>query len=386
MEFDRRQELRKGLLQGLVWVLVACVFLVLANVAKPAEAADVAVDVSEPFDRSSLLFPYYEVPDVLNSAAMHHNNRLASRLLTQLQSLNTLTTQYCAGGAALAALNEQYSKAYLTWLELSALVTGPMLTNNTVRQIDFRPLRLNLLERAIQKQPVGADQMALVGSPAKGFPAYEYLLTQPSFKLATAPCAYAREVVQDLIRVVSELKWTTVKNMASDEDEQANALQADMQLYFNQLVGAVHNLAWERMEKSMLKASDQGAAGKGVIWPFSELNLTTRAWAAQWRGIEPLLVLGSPQVPDGAQQVIPLEAYLRGLGQIGLADNLVKHSAAASLRLQTIALNKPELNQDSRAQSIEQSIKALKALKTFLEQDVAKGLNVSIQFSSSDGD
>jgi len=374
MEFDRRQELRKGVLQGLAWVLVACVFLLLANVAKPAEAAD----VPEPFDRGALLFPYYEAPDVLNSAAMHHHNRLASRLLKQLQSLNTLTTQYCAGVAALAALNEQYSKAYLTWLELSAVVTGSMLTNNTVRQIDFRPLRVNLLERAIQKQPMGTEQMALVGSPAKGFPAYEYLLTQPSFKPATAPCAYAREVVQDLARVVSELKWTPVENLAGDEDEQANALRADMQLYLNQLVGAVHNLAWERMEKSMLKASDQGAAGKGTVPPFSALNLTTRAWAAQWQGIEPLLVLGSPKVPDAVQQVIPLEAYLRGLGQIGLADKLVKRSAAAAVAMQANSLEKPE--------QIAQSIQALKALKAFLEQDVAKGLKVSIQFSSSDGD
>lgn len=378
MEFDRRQELRKGVLQGLAWVLVACVFLLLANVARPAEAADVAVVVSELFDRSGLLFPYYEAPDVLNSAAMHHHNRLASRLLTQLQSLNTLTTQYCAGGAALAALKEQYSLAYLTWLELSAVVTGPMLSNNTVRQIDFRPLRVNLLERAIQKQPMGTEQMALVGSPAKGFPAYEYLLAQPSFKPATAPCAYAREVVQDLARVVSELKWTSVENMAGDEDEQANALRADMQLYFNQLVGAVHNLAWERMEKSMFKASDQGAAGKGAVPPFFALNLTTRAWAAQWQGIEPLLVLGSPKVPDAVQQVIPLEAYLRGLGQIGLADKLVKQSAAAAVAMQANSLEKPE--------QIAQSIQALKSLKTFLEQDVAKGLNVSIQFSSSDGD
>lgn len=386
MEFDRRQELRKGVLQGLAWVLVACVFLLLANVARPAEAADVAVVVSEPFDRDALLFPYYGVPDVLNSAAMHHNNRLASGLLTQLQSLNTLTAQYCTGGAALAVLKEQYSLAYLSWLELSAVVIGPMLTNNTVRQIDFRPLRVNLLERAVQKQPAGAEQMALVGSPAKGFPAYEYLLAQPAFKPATAPCAYAREVVQDLARVVGEMKWTPVKNLVGDDDEQVSALRADMQLYFNQLVGALHNLAWERMEKSQLKARDDVAAGKKSVEQSSSLNTTTRAWAAQWQGIESLLVLAGPQVPDGAKQVIPLEAYLRGLGQIGLADKLVKHSAAASLGLETITLNKPELNQDSRAQSIEQSIKALKALKAFLEQDVARGLNVSIQFSSSDGD
>ena len=371
MHFERRQELRKGLLQGLAWALVACVFLLLANVAKPAEAA-------ETIDRSGLLFPYYEASEVLNSASKYHHNRLASNLLTQLQLLDQLTTQYCAGAEKLAGLNEQFSLTYLTWLELSAVVTGPMLINNTVRQIDFRPLRVNLLERAVQKQPVGAEQMALVGSPAKGFPAYEYLLTQPSFKPATAQCAYAREVVQDLVRVVRELKWTPVENLAGDEDEQASALRADMQLYFNQLVGAVHNLAWERMEKSMLKARDEVAAGKEALNKASAMNLLQRAWAAQWQGIEPLLVLRSPQVPDGAQQVIPLEAYLRGLGQIGLADKLVKYSAAVAVALQANSLEKPE--------PIAQSIQALKVLKTFLEQDVAKGLKVSIQFSSSDGD
>ena len=152
------------------------------------------------------------------------------------------------------------------------------------------------------------------------------------------------------------------------------------QLYFNQLVGATHNLAWERMEKPLLKNDDEASANMAPAghWPFSEFQLTEKAWAAQWQGIEHLLMVTSQTVPQANTQVIPLEAYLRGLGKIELADTLVKYSSAVSVAMRSNDITKPA--------SVEQSVKALKVLKGFLESEVAKGLKVSIQFSSSDGD
>ena len=131
------------------------------------------------------------------------------------------------------------------------------------------------------------------------------------------------------------------------------------------------------MEKPLLKNKDEAGANAGH-WPFSEFHLTEKAWAAQWQGIEHLLMVTSQTVPQANTQVIPLEAYLRGLGKIELADTLVKYSSAVSVAMWSNDITKPA--------SVEQSVKALKVLKGFLESEVAKGLKVSIQFSSSDGD
>ncbi|WP_275269888.1 imelysin family protein [Limnobacter sp. P1] len=367
MNPQHQHELKTGLLRGLVWVVLAFVLLLVLNFANSAVAA-------KPVDRSNMLFPYYEVAEVLNSVATHHHAKDTAALTDQLEALSVATAQYCKTDgktqpANMQQLQAQYAKAYLAWLELSSVVMGPMLDNNTVRQIDFRPLRLNLLERAIKKQPQGAQAMAMIGSPAKGFPALEYLFTQNNFKSGTPQCNYAHEVVLDIERTVAGLKW-----------DDAQALGAGMQLYFNQLVGATHNLAWERMEKPLLKNKDEAGANVTPAghWPFSEFQLTEKAWAAQWQGIEHLLMVTGQTVPQADTQVIPLEAYLRGLGKIELADTLVKYSIAVDVAMRSNDITKPA--------SVQQSVKALKVLKGFLESEVAKGLKVSIQFSSSDGD
>jgi len=357
MNPQHQHELKTGLLRGLVWVALSFVLLLVLNLANSAAA-------SKPVDRGSMLFPCYETEDVLASAATHHYAKDTFDLLAQLESLNSATAQYCKGSATREELKAQYAKAYLAWLELSAVVVGPMLDNNTVRQIDFRPVRLNLLARTIKKQPQGAQAMALIGSPAKGFPVLEYFVTQDDFKSETPQCNYAQEVVLDISRTVDDLKW-----------DKSQALGADMQLYFNQLIGATHNLAWERMEKPLLKNKDETGVAH---WPFMELQLTEKAWAAQWQGIEHLLLVNSQSVPQANAQVIPLEAYLRGLGKIELADALVEHSSAVAAAMRN--------NDIAKSASVERSVKALKVLKVFLESEVARGLKVSIQFSSSDGD
>ena len=158
----------------------------------------------------TLLFPYYQASEVLNSATAHHYAKDTAALSEELKQLSRVTRQYCNGNSSqtqLKAVKEQSLKTYLSWLELSAVVLGPMLQNNVVRQVDFRPLRLNLLERAIQKQAQGKQDMALVGSPAKGFPAFEYLVQQAQFQPGTPQCKYAEEVVLDISRTIDQLKW-----------------------------------------------------------------------------------------------------------------------------------------------------------------------------------
>ena len=69
MNPQHQHELKTGLLRGLVWVVLAFVLLVVLNFANSAVAA-------KPVDRSTMLFPYYEVAEVLNSVAIHHHNKV----------------------------------------------------------------------------------------------------------------------------------------------------------------------------------------------------------------------------------------------------------------------------------------------------------------------
>jgi len=370
-------ELKNGMVYAAVWVMRACVLLFLLNIANATAAA-------KPVDRSNMLFPYYSVAEVLNSVAIHHHGKRAAALRGQLEQLSIATAQYCKTTAQTQPVNKQaleaqYAKTYMAWLQLSAVVMGPMLKNNTVRQIDFRPLRVNLLERAIDKRPQGVQAMALVGSPAKGFPALEYLLTQTDFKAGTPHCNYAQEVVLDIARTVADLKWKAKSNQVTGDTAQTTG--EGMQLYLNQLVGAIHNLAWESIEKPLLQNKDQASAGVAGVqtkWLLSEFNLTEKAWAAQWQGIENVLLVSGQTVPQADAQVVPLEAYLRGLGKTELADALVKHVSAVTAALQACNM--------SNQASVDRFVRALKVLKGFMESEVAKGLTVAIQFSSSDGD
>ena len=364
-------EWKSGKWRSLILICFAGSLMLVTNLANAANATH---------DKGMLLFPHYEVHELLNSSITHHYEKDTSILLAQLNKLQNTTRDYCSGSGSLDLVKVQYSKTYLAWLELSAVVMGPMLQHNTIRQIDFRPMRVNSLERAIKKQPTGAQAMALVGSPAKGFPALEYLFAKEKIKAGSLECSYAQEVLQDIARSVNDLKWQRfdVQSSAGEEEAQASDLSVSLQLYLNQLIGGMHNLAWDYMEKPLLVYQDSVPSKQAASWPFSELNLTEKTWAAQWAGISQLLVVKGNTLPHADKQVVPLEAYLRGLGQIELAEALAEHSDKMTAAMKANNIAKPT--------SVEQSVLVAKALKSFLETEVAKGLRVSIQFSSSDGD
>lgn len=369
MHSQHKNELKHGLFRGLVYILLVSVSLLLSNLTQAATSPQSV----------SALFPYYQAREVLNSATVHHYTKDTELLRQELKQLSRMTSQYCEGGThpiQLKDVKAQSIKTYLSWLELSAVVLGPLLQNNVVRQIDFRPLRVNLLERAIQNQAQGKQDMALVGSPAKGFPAFEYLVQQSAFQPGTLQCKYAEAVVLDMVRTIDQLNWQS--DISTSDEEDSREVRSELQLYFNQLLGAVHHLTWERMEKPLLKTRDEGASKSAAHSTAIPVGLSEQAWAAQWHGISDLLVMSGQTVPNAKVQVVPIEAYLRGLGKIELADQLQAHCNSVNAAIKSSSLQDPS--------SVQQSIKTSKNLKAFLENELAQGLNVSIQFSSSDGD
>ncbi|HEX4879533.1 MAG TPA: imelysin family protein [Limnobacter sp.] len=359
-------DFKGGLLRALGCLLVVAVLLVFWTLAEAS--AGVATQTSPARvlpDRSALLFPYYQPDELLASVTRFHFEPQNRALNTQVRALNDVLQTYCQGQGTLQAVRMQHQQATLGWLGLSAVVMGPMLANNTVRQVDFRPLRENLLNRAIAKQPEGAQQMALVGSPAKGFPALDHLLFGNIAQPGSPACAYAVLVAQDLAQTFAALDWRGL------------GMQPDLPLYFNQLLGGVQRLAWEGMQKPWTQHRDAGAQG-AVRWPHHDTGLTVAAWKTQWQSLEDLLVMQSPFVPDSSRQAVPLEAFLRGLGKLDLADALLAACARVDAAMAIVDANNPD--------AVMAAARALQALRATLETQVARGLNVSIQFSSSDGD
>lgn len=336
------------------------------------------------------LFPFYSVDQTLQSIAVHHYGLRQQILKQELKALETSASSYCRGKSTMAEVQTQHARSYEAWLELSAVVWGPLLKDNTARQVDFRPLRINLLERAVAKAPKTQSDMATVGSPAKGFPALEYLLHGEPAKPATAQCNYLQAVVRDIAVVIEPLDFSVAGAGTVENPDAGNTGDnKGLQLYFNQLIGAVHILGWEHIEKPLLKAREQSpakspASGMATAGAWHALpSLPAQAqWSARWKSIDGLLALdaGLPanQVPDPTQHSLPLEAYIRGLGQLALADELVQKTRQVRAAIQSA--------RPAQLDSVQPAVTALKNLKAFLERDVAQGLKVAIQFSSSDGD
>ncbi|HEX4843403.1 MAG TPA: imelysin family protein [Limnobacter sp.] len=352
-------EFKGGVLRALGWLVVLAALL---GFWMLADAAQTKVTLPE---RSGVLFPYYESEQLLGSVRRFHFESQSRVLHKQVQALSDAWQAYCQGDGTLDAVRKHHQQATLAWVSLSAVVMGPMLANNTVRQVDFRPLRENLLKRAIATQPEGAQQMALIGSPAKGFPALDHLLFGNTAQAGSLACAYAVQVALDLDRTFVALDWLEP------------SAQLDVQLYFNQLLGGVQRLAWDGMQKPWMQHQDAGTQGP-VSWPRSDTGLAGAAWVAQWQSLRNLLMVQGGGVPDASLQVVPLEAFLRGLGQLNLADALLAACVRADAAMALVDTRKPA--------SVKVAAETLQALKATLETQVAMGLNVSIQFSSSDGD
>lgn len=84
------------------------------------------------------------------------------------------------------------------------------------------------------------------------------------------------------------------------------------------------------------------------------------------------------EAPQPGRALIPIELYLRGQGQAGLADRWRETVGQADSAMR-------ELN-SGKSDRLLPAAKRLAALKRMAEEDVAPALNVSIGFSDADGD
>lgn len=310
--------------------------------------------------------------DVSASIQAVHKDWMAPRA-AQLAAASLRLTQaldiYCGASPALAELaqpRQAWRDAVDRWERLSAVAIGPVLELRMQRRIDFMPTRPRMILKAIKAAPAKAQDMELIGTPAKGFPALEWLLWSQPIQPATPACAYAVQVAKEI--GVEAHAMEQGYRQAAGRALNAEAASTALGELVNQWVGGLERLRWANMEMPVRVA---GTAGPDAVPEYARQasGVAAAAWAAQWDLLRTLAVGQG----NGALAVV-----LKEKGQDKLADSLAEAVAKVDADMSGLVA--------SDKTRILYTAKDLAALKGLVENEVAPALGVSIGFSDSDGD
>lgn len=276
----------------------------------------------------------------------------AARALAEAQQAR------CAG-ADLARPRVAWLSAMTAWERLNAVAVGPLVERRSARRIDFMPTRPASIERAIAQEQ---RDMALVGAPAKGLPALEWLLWKHRLAAGSAACDYAARVAEDIADEASVLAADFAARREWGDEAQAAAFGEVL----NQFVAGLEALRWAQIGRPLKEGRGQ--------FPRAASASSAAAWTARWQALRTLAVFRE----DAPDAPISMEAYLRGRGFNALADRLLGAVQRAGLALQGASPSRPA--------ALNTALRELAALKRRMEDEVAPALDVSIGFSDADGD
>lgn len=314
--------------------------------------------------------PAYSAAQVTESAVKWQQQPLSRQVLADLASLHQTLTAYChphEGAPSLADARTAFGRASVSWGAMRAAVFGPMLEFDTLRLIDFQPTDPEMIHTAATTKPHGEADMILIGSAAKGFPALSWLLFQKDIAPGQDECNYAVEVTHDITDTINSLDWSShnVGDASEVHAEQKRALQS----YFRQLVGGVHDLAWDGLEKPELRIQQ----GNPPQWPSGDPAQADAYLQRTWKALRKLLASpGGVIGKDPGQRVISVEEYLRDQNDSAAADAL----HASIVRVDTEFQRVKTSNSDGVAQAAD----ALKALQQCLQGQVSKSLGIDLKF------
>lgn len=237
------------------------------------------------------------------------------------------------------------------WEGYSAVALGPVLERRAQRRLDFSPTRPRLIEKAVKAAPQTPADMELIGAPAKGLPALEWLLWIKPVQPGSPECIYAVQVAEELRREAASLTAAPPGKPSLTD-------------LVNQWVAGLERLRWAQMELP-LRAALTSNGREAPDYPRRASGATALAWAAQWSALR-----------DRSLGEESLAAALRAKGQS--ADAL----GAAVARVEA-AMNGLQAEDVQRVLA---AAKELAALKRLVEDQVAPALGVLIGFSDADGD
>jgi len=323
---------------------------------------------------SQVPVPFYTPGDFMQGVHRYWTMPKAAEFAAQSRLLTQAVQALCAAPAASATTasqvaRKQWQTAMAAWERLSTVAVGPLIERRSRRQIDFMPTRPALIERAVRTAPADAAAMEIIGAPAKGLPALEWLLWTRPVKPASAECRYALRVAADIEREAMSLQAAFEEAAKKEWDEEAASVA--MGEIINQWVGGVERLRWPNMEKPL-------RAGGANLLPRAASGSSVISWAAQWEALRAYAVLTGETAPQPGAALVPLESYLRGRGHNREADALVRATSRANARMHGLAPT-------ARLRLLD-AARELAALKRMAEGELAPALKVSIGFSDADGD
>lgn len=339
---------------------------------------------------AQIAVPYYSAGQFTAGLYRHLDLPLARRLADDSADLHGAVAKLCvadkatnpaANPAAEAAAREQararWLEALASWETLTAVAVGPVITRRSLRAIDFQPARPRLIERAIAAAPKTAADMEKVGSPAKGFPALEWLLWTQPIQPATPACDYAFQVSREIDAEAKGLAegFAALADRDWNDEEAEAAAVAGMGEAVGQWVGGVERLRWQRIERPLREARSRG---QPPVFARSASGADRVAWLAEWQGIKALALEQAAEPVAPGAGVVVLETFLRSRGALEIADRFRAGVLETDRKMAAIdPANEATLTAASAA---------LDRIKRLVEADAAPALQVRIGFSDADGD
>ena len=338
-----------------------------------ARAALIAATAWPALAWSQAAVPYYRSEDLLAGLYSQHTAPRARAFAAQAPTLVAALQRHCAGPAALAPARAAWTQTALAWERLAAVSVGPLIERRSLREIDFFPLRPDLLRRMLAREPQTLDDMVKVGTPAKGLPAIEHLLWSAPAAPKSAACTYAVLAAQAVQQEAEALR-TAFGALAAQGPAEDTAATAFVE-FVNQWLGGLERLRWMNMEKPLREAQTRGAQPAFARAPSGQ---TGPSWAAAWAELRTLARQPDSGAPALGAGVVSIESYLRGRGHLALADRWRQAVDKADAAMQRV--------NPAQTASVEAATTALKGLTTLMQAEVAAGMEVSLGFSSADGD
>ena len=370
---------------GLATVAALAPAAVRAQAAVPSQA----VASSRPAMPAQVAVPYYSAGQFVTGLYRDQMLPLARRFAADGEALQAALGALCkaepADPAAMATALERARSGWVealdAWESLSAVAVGPVIERRSLRAIDFQPTRPRLIERAIAAAPATATDMERIGTPAKGFPALEWLLWTRPVQPATPACDYAIRVSMEITDEAKALRDGFAALAArdwgpSDAEEGSDAAAvAAMGEAVSQWVGGVERLRWQRIERPLREARSRGQP-PGFARTASGADRA--AWQADWRGIRSLALEQAAEPVAPGAGLAPLETFLRSRGALDLADRLREGLLDTDRKMAAI--------DPGDEATLSAATAALERLKRLVEVDAAPALQVRIGFSDADGD
>ncbi|WP_051236928.1 imelysin family protein [Ottowia thiooxydans] len=350
--------------------------------------------------------PYYSAAQVLRGLYGQHLSAHAASFVQASQAQEQTLASWCSAASGATrptteAIRTSWRQALNAWLQLSTPSVGPLVVRRSLRQIDFTPIRPQLIERAVIKAPSSASDMELVGTPAKGFGALDWLLTK-GLKPASAECAYAGQVAQAITReaqgIANDLKamqsasWNNAPQAEESEIDEAQAAKAAeetgaaMAEWVNQWLGGLERLRWAQMEKPV-KAVEGSSKPPAFARQALADNLTD--WQTQWQALQNQALLKPAQrqtPPDPDKEVLPIEALLLGKGHIQLAQRWREALGAANAAIGSLRASSGNARDTRLNSSVLAAAARLKSITALYQSEVAPALDIPLGFSDADGD